>query len=743
MPIPACGRLDDSPHVNQSNDQIAFAPLAGWMGALPRPEFHGRARELAAIARLADDAQRGRSGLLAFEAPPGAGAGELLRQGALALASRRPALLPIFISLDPAAPRPALESALLQSLAWLGEADYGRTPPACLPAALRRANLAGAEDALDDNFPDSIEGWRHLWRALRERGLAAALLIEGHPQPHDLPLLRTLLAAARAERRPVLLEAPADPSLRLLDDAEFLALEPLAPDEALALAQSQLEGAGRRFDHQLLSPILTRLGPWPGWVRAYAAGLRRQARDYDLSPARLAEQAYLDFLTESGWSRRLAAALDPIVGAGRLERVPQLVEAAGQSATGLSAARIGTLLGLADDQVMLAAAQLARLGLLRRRGLGWSGPAEPALADWAWLVAAATADGPRASAARMDLLAERLVAVRPAAAPAPDPVELLTLARGQEIPQSLLRLEDFSPNAATGGATLELPELLEPAQWRPAPGAARLVFARGWRAGRCQRSHEVTWIAIDLAHSRSLTTAEIEQAELAATDLERRLGTGHYVRWLIVGGGASPEALALLRERQLFCSGPAQLALLHDALNEGHRATAITAPAARIVGFTGDSVVPGETITLPACPESELGAAQAAERFARQAGFEPAEIGRIKTAVLEGVLNAVEHSADPEKRIELRFILTPRALEVIIDNEGRPFDPLAVPEPDARRKLGEVNKRGWGISLMKRFMDEVGYEPVAGGTRLRLIKRRPVAGPVPVREAVGSHPEIT
>jgi serine/threonine-protein kinase RsbW len=113
-----------------------------------------------------------------------------------------------------------------------------------------------------------------------------------------------------------------------------------------------------------------------------------------------------------------------------------------------------------------------------------------------------------------------------------------------------------------------------------------------------------------------------------------------------------------------------------------------------------------------------------AEKIAVGAHFDRPEAGKIKTAVLEGALNAIEHSPNPEKMIGIRFILSPEALEILIENEGPPFDPAAVPAPRPEVKLTSDSKRGWGLMLMKKFMDEVEFERCERGTCLRLTKRR-------------------
>jgi anti-sigma regulatory factor (Ser/Thr protein kinase) len=52
--------------------------------------------------------------------------------------------------------------------------------------------------------------------------------------------------------------------------------------------------------------------------------------------------------------------------------------------------------------------------------------------------------------------------------------------------------------------------------------------------------------------------------------------------------------------------------------------------------------------------------------------------------------------------------------EFIIQDTGEPFD-----DPGARKTPG----RGWGIKLIKRFVDHVKFEKTARGTKVVLIKK--------------------
>lgn len=363
-----------------------------------------------------------------------------------------------------------------------------------------------------------------------------------------------------------------------------------------------------------------------------------------------------------------------------------------------------------------------------------------------------------------------------------------SICRCQTIPEVLLQYEHYhealgelGPAARVDAvmnstATRMLPEAIRLAPWgepRSRQDAA-IYQLLCYRQGKYQRSHEETWLILDFSASPSLTSPEIDQALERVRAIKEQLGAGRYSLWIIAGERISPEAQEQIRLMDCFCSDREQLKMLVDhlrptpprkppeqqrpasgrvdrlaALDEikkklsamsaeekdepidtvtrAREAAKATRPRQQVIDASEANVLPEKEVnrmTLPARNDSEMIAAVAVEKIAIHAGFPAAEAGKVKTAVLEGVLNAIEHSANEEKPILLEVRLTPEQLEVLIENEGESFDPLAVESPDPRAKLKSKNKRGWGMKLMRRFMDEVGYEPCAHGTRLKMTKRR-------------------
>jgi serine/threonine-protein kinase RsbW len=91
-------------------------------------------------------------------------------------------------------------------------------------------------------------------------------------------------------------------------------------------------------------------------------------------------------------------------------------------------------------------------------------------------------------------------------------------------------------------------------------------------------------------------------------------------------------------------------------------------------------------------------------------------------AVIEACINATEHSRKKNGKISLRFAVHPDRLTIYVQNEGKSFDPSLVAEPNIDDQLIGKSKRGWGIKLMKSFMDEVKFEKVNEGTKLKMTK---------------------
>lgn len=92
----------------------------------------------------------------------------------------------------------------------------------------------------------------------------------------------------------------------------------------------------------------------------------------------------------------------------------------------------------------------------------------------------------------------------------------------------------------------------------------------------------------------------------------------------------------------------------------------------------------------------------------------------LNLALAEGFTNAVRHahqSLPPETTIDIDLALWSDRLEIRIWDQGKPFNPDALPEPQP----GTLQEGGYGWFLLRRLADQVVYERVADGRNCLLI----------------------
>ncbi len=92
------------------------------------------------------------------------------------------------------------------------------------------------------------------------------------------------------------------------------------------------------------------------------------------------------------------------------------------------------------------------------------------------------------------------------------------------------------------------------------------------------------------------------------------------------------------------------------------------------------------------------------------AGFPAAQLEQLKTAVAEAAMNAIEHGnkLNPELPVRVTVKLAPQLLSVHITDEGGSIPIPDSQAPDLDAKLaGLQSPRGWGLFLIKQFVDEM------------------------------------
>lgn len=128
------------------------------------------------------------------------------------------------------------------------------------------------------------------------------------------------------------------------------------------------------------------------------------------------------------------------------------------------------------------------------------------------------------------------------------------------------------------------------------------------------------------------------------------------------------------------------------------------------------------TLELQATPHEVMRAVEAFEGFAREQSVPEKTICQLQLALEECASNIVNHALRRDERLKFQVTFGRAGDELFIElrDQGPEFDPLAKPESP---KADDDEIGGWGIQLVRRFMDEIRYQRQGEENVLRLTKR--------------------
>ena len=117
-----------------------------------------------------------------------------------------------------------------------------------------------------------------------------------------------------------------------------------------------------------------------------------------------------------------------------------------------------------------------------------------------------------------------------------------------------------------------------------------------------------------------------------------------------------------------------------------------------------------DTFTLASEPGNERLALARVAGTVKDLGLSDARLERLKTAVAEATMNAIEHGNGNRPEIPVEVAVTQDGDEIIvaITDQGGEVHPEAdeQEEPDLIRKLdGDQSPRGWGLFLIRNMVD--------------------------------------
>lgn len=139
----------------------------------------------------------------------------------------------------------------------------------------------------------------------------------------------------------------------------------------------------------------------------------------------------------------------------------------------------------------------------------------------------------------------------------------------------------------------------------------------------------------------------------------------------------------------------------------------------------------GQSVTIPAQYDQVAPACDFIVDAAVQAGLDDDAAFQVQLACDEACTNVIEHAySDQAGEIEVGYAVKSGNFIVTIRDNGRAFDPSAVPEPaltgDKPVNIDALEVGGLGLHFMRRLMDEVTFSfDKKKGNLLTMKKRLP------------------
>jgi anti-sigma regulatory factor (Ser/Thr protein kinase) len=128
-------------------------------------------------------------------------------------------------------------------------------------------------------------------------------------------------------------------------------------------------------------------------------------------------------------------------------------------------------------------------------------------------------------------------------------------------------------------------------------------------------------------------------------------------------------------------------------------------------------------MTLPISRDAELIVAQSLEQFGKNLNINEDAIGQLQIAVIEACINAMEHGRGMDDKVYISIAAEDDHLEVSVESAGQEFIIQETGEPYRNQESTKTTGRGWGLKLIKRFVDHVKFEKTKYGTKIILFKK--------------------
>ena len=147
--------------------------------------------------------------------------------------------------------------------------------------------------------------------------------------------------------------------------------------------------------------------------------------------------------------------------------------------------------------------------------------------------------------------------------------------------------------------------------------------------------------------------------------------------------------------------------------------------------MTEQMVLKQVDVKLLIAPDMELEACEQACAVAENMDMSPERVDEVRMAVVEAVINAIEHSGSEDGEIHLHIAVLggsePETLRITVQDHGVGFDPSKLVKPNIEHKISAKNKRGWGFEIIEGLMDSVVVHSNQQGTSVVMSKYKEAA----------------
>ncbi len=128
------------------------------------------------------------------------------------------------------------------------------------------------------------------------------------------------------------------------------------------------------------------------------------------------------------------------------------------------------------------------------------------------------------------------------------------------------------------------------------------------------------------------------------------------------------------------------------------------------------------TLNLHASPQEVMRAVEALQEYARARDIPERTVFALALSLEECGSNIVNHAfrGDPEQTFKVSFDLTGDSFVIELRDRGPAFDPTTAATPQTP---GTDIAGGWGIQLVRHYIEDIRYTREAGENVLRLTKR--------------------